>query len=371
MKHMSENEKRSAEAVEVQKIKSDTENTRMVHLDLLRILACFSVVMLHCAAQFWYTLPVTSMDWKIANSYDAVFRFGVPVFVMISGALFLPAKKEIIVNLLYTHNILRLIIIYLVWSCIYGLFDCRFYSWSILDKGDIIREIFAGRYHLWYLPMIVGIYMLLPVLRSWVASAEKRNLQYFLLLFVIFQVGKETMLVLRQTDGMRYFWGLVSLDMVCGYLGYFVLGYYIVQFGIEVRWHKWIYLGGILSVGANIVLSDYLAGQAGAPVGEIYDSFSFFTFLIVVSLFLFFTGCMSKINYSLRVSAIIKELSLATLGIYLLHIGLIEFLEPFGIHSMMFAPVVCIPLFAIFCFGVCFVLAAILRRIPLIGKYIC
>ena len=219
--------------------------------------------------------------------------------------------------------------------------------------------------------MIVGIYMLLPVLRSWVASAEKRNLQYFLLLFVIFQVGKETMLVLRQTDGMRYFWGLVSLDMVCGYLGYFVLGYYIVQFGIEVRWHKWIYLGGILSVGANIVLSDYLAGQAGAPVGEIYDSFSFFTFLIVVSLFLFFTGCMSKINYSLRVSAIIKELSLATLGIYLLHIGLIEFLEPFGIHSMMFAPVVCIPLFAIFCFGVCFVLAAILRRIPLIGKYIC
>lgn len=357
--------------MEVQKVNSKTGNNRMVQLDLLRILACFSVVMLHCAAQFWYTLPVTETNWKIANSYDAVFRFGVPVFVMISGALFLPATKEIDLKRLYTHNILRLVIIYVVWSCIYGLFDCRFYSWSVLDKGDIIREIFAGRYHLWYLPMIVGIYMLLPILRSWIGGAKKKNLQYFLVLFLIFQVGKETLLVLRQTEGMRYLWGLASLDMVCGYLGYFVLGYYIVHYGIEVKWHKWIYLSGILSTVANVVLGDYLAKQAGEPVGEIYDSFGIFTFLIVVSLFLFFTGPMSKINYSSGISGVIKELSLATLGIYLLHIGLIEFLEPFGIHSMMFAPVVCIPVFAVFCFAVCFVFAALLRRIPLIGKYIC
>lgn len=357
--------------MEVQKVDSKTGNNRMVQLDLLRILACFSVVMLHCAAQFWYTLPVTETNWKIANSYDAVFRFGVPVFVMISGALFLPATKEIDLKRLYTHNILRLVIIYVVWSCIYGLFDCRFYSWSVLDKGDIIREIFAGRYHLWYLPMIVGIYMLLPILRSWIGGAKKKNLQYFLVLFLIFQVGKETLLVLRQTEGMRYLWGLASLDMVCGYLGYFVLGYYIVHYGIEAKWHKWIYLSGILSTAANVVLGDYLAQQAGEPVGEIYDSFGIFTFLIVVSLFLFFTGPMSKINYSSGISGVIKELSLATLGIYLLHIGLIEFLEPFGIHSMMFAPVVCIPAFAVFCFAVCFVFAALLRRIPLIGKYIC
>lgn len=359
------------EAVEERKVNSKTEGNRMVHIDLLRILACFSVVMLHCAAQFWYTLPVTDTNWKIANSYDAVFRFGVPVFVMISGALFLPAEKETNLKRLYTHNILRLVIIYIVWSCIYGLFDCRFYPWSVLDKGDIIREIFAGRYHLWYLPMIVGIYMLLPILRSWINSAEKKNLQYFLLLFLIFQVGKETLLVLRQTEGMRYLWGLVSLDMVCGYLGYFVLGYYIVHYGIAQKWHKWIYLGGVLSAGANIVLGDYLAQQAGAPVGEIYDSFGFFTFLIVVSIFLFFTQKMSKINYPAKLRGLIKELSLATLGIYLLHIGLIEFLEPFGIHSMMFAPAVCIPVFAVFCFAACFVLAALLRRIPLVGKYIC
>lgn len=344
---------------------------RLVHLDLLRILACFSVVMLHSAAQFWYALPVTSMEWKIANSYDAVFRFGVPVFVMISGALFLQGEGQVNLKRLYTHNILRLVILYVVWSVIYGIFDCRGYEWSVLDKGDIIREIFAGRYHLWYLPMIVGIYMLLPILKKWVQNAGKRELQYFLALFLIFQVGKETMVALRDTELVNYLWGMVSLDMVCGYIGYFVLGYYIVHYGLEAKWRKWIYIGGVAGVPANILLGNILAQRAGEPVAAIYDSFGIFTFLIVVSLFVFFTNQMSKVKYSAKMRGVIKEISLATLGIYLMHIAVIEFLQPHGIHSMMFAPMVCIPVFGIGVFVLCFGVSAILRRIPMIGKFIC
>ena len=82
---------------------SEIENGRMLHYDLLRILACFSVVMLHSAAQFWYTIPVTEPEWVIANSYDAVSRFGVPIFVMISGVLFLNNDREINLKRLYTH----------------------------------------------------------------------------------------------------------------------------------------------------------------------------------------------------------------------------------------------------------------------------
>lgn len=347
------------------------ERKHIVNLDLLRILACFSVVMLHCAAQFWYKLPVTDTNWRIANSYDAVFRFGVPIFVMISGALFLSGSKEINIKRLYTHNILRLIIIYIVWSVVYGLFDCRAYSWEILTKGDILREILATRYHLWYLPMIVGIYMLLPILKTWITNAKKKELQYFLLLFLIFQVGKQTMLAIVDSEVVSYLWGLVNLEMVCGYLGYFVLGYYIMHFGVEAKWRKWIYISGFLSVGANIFLGDYLAQKAGEPLAEIYDSFGVFTFLIVVALFVFFACGLGNVNYGEKVSKVIKEISKATLGIFLMHLVFIEYLEAFGFHSMMFAPAICIPLFAVCCFGVCMIIAAILRRIPFVGKYIC
>ena len=130
------------------------EKERLLHFDLLRILACFSVVMLHAAAQFWYGKPVDSPEWLIINSYNAVVRFGVPIFVAISGALFLAPDREMNWRKLYLHNILRLVILYYVWSVFYGLFDCRSYELSQLSLNDIVMEIFQSRYHLWYLPMI-------------------------------------------------------------------------------------------------------------------------------------------------------------------------------------------------------------------------
>lgn len=344
---------------------------RLVHLDLLRILACFSVVMLHSSAQFWYDLPVQDADWLVANSYNAASRFGVPVFVMLSGALFLSPKKETDLKKLYLHNILRLVVLYIVWCVLYGLFDCFTFSWSQLSPRDVFREIFAGRYHLWYLPMLAGIYMLLPVLRSWISHARKENLQYFLLLFFIFQIGKETCLALRQSDGISFMWGVVKPDMVCGYLGYFVLGYYLVSFDIGKRLRRWIYAGGLIGIFANVALGNLLSLRRGIPAAAIYDSFGIFTFLTTIALFLFFTGRMSRIHYSPGAAAVIREVSLATLGVYLMHIGLIEFLKPVGIHSMMFTPVVCIPVFALFCFVVCSAVSAVLRRIPFVGRYLC
>ena len=47
------------------------QEKRMIHYDLLRILAAFSVVMLHSAGQKWYVLPVTGREWQIADAWDA------------------------------------------------------------------------------------------------------------------------------------------------------------------------------------------------------------------------------------------------------------------------------------------------------------
>ena len=138
------------------------KRTRMIHYDLLRIAAAFSVVMLHSAAQFWYTLDIRSTEWIITNSYNAVFRFGVPIFVMISGAMFLDKNYTLNIKRLYKHNIFRMIVLYAVWSCIYGLYDCRNFDFAAVGIKEIIRELLYGRYHLWFIPMIVGIYMLLP-----------------------------------------------------------------------------------------------------------------------------------------------------------------------------------------------------------------
>lgn len=348
-----------------------SENGRMLHYDLLRILACFSVVMLHSAAQFWYSIPVTELEWMITNSYDAAFRFGVPIFVMISGVLFLNTDKEINLMRLYIHNILRMVILFLVWSVLYGLFDCRKYPKGVVEPKVVLQEILMSRYHLWFLQMISGIYILLPVLKKWISNASKKNIEYFLMLFMVFQVGRETILAFVERPVVNFLVNTVNIYMVCGYLGYFVLGYYIVRYGIDIKWHKWIYIGGILSVVGNIVCSNAYALRVGEPNGEIFDSFSIFTFMISLALFLVFTDKVSRVRFSKGAEKIIKEMSLATLGIYLMHLAFIEFFEPLGFHSMIIPIGVGVPFLAVVCFGICFVISAVVRRIPFIGKYLC
>lgn len=352
-------------------MKGKTNDNRMVHYDLLRILAAFSVVILHISAQFWYDFDVTDFRWLTANTYDALFRFGVPVFVMISGALFLPGPEKTDMKRLYCHNIMRLLAIFIVWSCLYGLLDCYNFGFQNLTMSNILQEMLFGRYHLWYLPLQIGIYMLLPILRIWIQNADKKNIRYFLLLFLIFQVGSETLDALFVHKSVTYAASLIKPYMVCGYLGYFIWGYYIAHYGIQQKYHKFIYAAGVLSLACNVFFSNRISLWKGQPLGKIYDSFGIFTFMISTALFLFSTARVSRHSFGPGAKKVIRELSLDTLGVYALHIGLIEILTARGIHSMLLPNIVGIPLFSIFCFITCTLAAAILRRIPVIGKYIC
>lgn len=344
---------------------------RKLHYDLLRIFAAFSVVMLHSAAQYWYTLDISTTEWLVANSYDAVFRFGVPVFVMISGALFLDKDYRLDTRLLYRHNILRLVVLYFFWSALYGLWDARNYRFSEIGWKPYVREMLSGSYHLWFLPMIVGIYVILPILRTWVHHADEKNLRYFLTLFLILQIGKETLTAVTVTDELHEVLDLVQVEMICSYVGYFVWGYYLAHVGLTQKIHKLVYICFVPSILANIIISNGLSRHYGKPMPDIYDSFGLFTFLISTGLFLLFRELLGRKKFSDRSSAIIREVSANTLGIYVMHIGLLDILQLKGIDSMMLPIVIGIPMIAIMCFVICLVLAAVLRRIPVVGKYIC
>lgn len=342
-----------------------------LYIDILRIVACFSVIMLHASAQPWYSLPVDGIGFKIANSYDALFRFGVPVFVMISGALFLAPDREITIKKLYRHNILRLAVLYVFWSCLYGLMDCRGFDPAGIGWKDVLREMILGRYHLWFLPMILGIYVLLPILKVWINHASKKNIEYFLLLFFLCQILCETIRAIYSSNMTDYVLNLFQPEMVCSYLGYFVLGYYLVHIGVEKKWHKVIYGGALAGGVLNVLLGNFLAERAGEPTGAIYDSFGIFTALISVALMIWAKETFSRKKCGKKMEAVIRELSAATLGIYVMHVGLIEILEKYGIDSQRVPLIFGIPLLAMGSFVICFMISALLRRIPVVGKYIC
>ena len=349
-------------------MKEQTTSSRKGYFDLLRIIACFSVVMLHSSAQYWYGLEVTDHRWLVANSYDAVFRFGVPVFVMISGALFL-GREKIDTKKLYKHNILRILILYVVWSVLYGVFHCRAIPVGELTAGTLIREIFSNSYHLWFLPMIAGLYMLVPILHIWIKHATKKDIEYLLCLFFLLQILLTTMKALVTWPILTYVDSMVKLELICGYSGYFVLGYYLDQYEFTKDKRKILYMAGLISVIANIVLGNWLSLRSNTPKADIYDSFGLFTCVVVMALFV---GCRSIFEKDTKgTGKALKFIADATLGIYLLHIGVMDFLNGYGVNSMMIHPVIGIPLLAGASFLICLVLAKILQKIPVIGRYIC
>lgn len=103
----------------------------------------------------------------------------------------------------------------------------------------------------------------------------------------------------------------------------------------------------------------------------IYDSFGVFTFLIVTGLFVATVTKGKDVSLGEKGNWVVKEISAGTLGVYVMHVGLMEVLEPLGVHSMMIPNIVGIPVYAALCFVICLLAAVIIRRIPIIGRYVC
>lgn len=140
---------------------------RILSLDALRIVAAFSIVMQHVGGQF---LPMSfpSAEWEIRNLYISVAQWGVPVFFMISGALFLSSDKPLDVRRLFGKNLLRIVYAFLFWSIIYVV--------VIEGLGQGLKIVFIsvikGPPPFWFLKVMIGIYLVLPVLKS-IAAQEK------------------------------------------------------------------------------------------------------------------------------------------------------------------------------------------------------
>ena len=207
---------------------------RTVYFDYLRIFATFAVMILHISAQNWYISDVNGIDWQVFNFSDSIVRWGVPIFMMISGALFL--SREIPLKKMYSKYILRMAISFLIWSIIYAIFV----------DGDIMYRFFSivqGHYHMWFVLMIIGIYMCMPFIKPIVTNNAK--IKYYLLLALIFafivpeiitlanDFGNE--LVIKCASALNAVVTDMYMHMVLGCVSYFVLGFYLNKIELNKR----------------------------------------------------------------------------------------------------------------------------------------
>lgn len=346
---------------------------RKISFDILRIIAAFSVVMLHVCGNVIYSSAITDAEFKAANFLDSVNRFGVPIFVMISGAIFLNKERTPDVKRLWKHNIARIIVAYIFWSYLY--YDLN----NLITRNPVIktrgiRNVIDGMLHadsyLWFILMLATIYALIPVLRKWTDTADKKNIEYFLILFVIFGIMQETIVTAVDSSLLSDISGKFYLGGTIRYFGYFVLGHYIAEYGLPYKIKRIVYWSLPVDIAANYFISALLTAKKGEYHPGVYDSFGLFTFLEVVALFVFVSDFCEKKRLSEGAGKFIVALSADTFGIYLLHELL---LNEFGFGLPFWEAGSRIPWIipmAIGTFVVSAAIIALIRRIPVLGKWI-
>ena len=151
--------------------KNATKQPHMVFLDYLRAFAPLAVVGVHvCMRATLWSNPLPDMysgDYYLLGVITRILRLAVPVFCMISGAIFLDPRRPFNYRKHYLRTVPRMLIIFLAWSLIYATVV------AILSKGSghdrlmvFIENSVYGFWHLWYLKMLIAVYLIVPILRK-------------------------------------------------------------------------------------------------------------------------------------------------------------------------------------------------------------
>lgn len=347
------------------------KENREIYFDYLRILSVFCVIGIHVACINWYTTPINNISFHIANFYDSLFRFSVPIFIMISGALFLDSKKEINIKKLYLKNILRLVIALLFWSLIYSIFENIIITQniSIQSLKKTISGFFNSHYHLWFLNILIGIYLMIPILK--IISENKKAEEYFIILsfiFASFLPFISNISIINKILNTNIF--NISIPLGINYTGYFLLGHYLNNYKLENKKEIAIYILGALSLIFTIIITSIISIYKGKPTDYFYNYLLPNIYFISTSIFILFKYHISKISILKKYNNIIIKLSNLTFGIYLIHDFFIIILKKANILFPSLISSTLTPLISLAIFLLSALVVLIISKIKLLNKYI-
>ena len=340
---------------------------RDIRYDLLRIIASFMVVFLHVSATEWYTTPPQSFDWLVMNFYDSFVRSAVPLFFMLSGAFMF--KKEVNIKRLYFGKIIPLIFVYIVWAVLYAVDIFNISGLKAVPLKTLFLTIIKGYYHMWFIPVLIGIYVLQPFLYAFVNFENGKFIKYYLVVFFVAGILKSTFLEpFKGVELAVLILGKIPFEAV-SYLGYVVLGHYLANNTKRKMKPLISALIFIVTVIISTAVCQIVALKTGKPSDLLYDNFMLPVFIESVVLFLLFKNADFGFITSVKIKSFISKLASLTLGVYLLHPFIIEQLsKKLGFDVLSFSPIASIPIVSIITALICLVITYIALKIPFINK---
>ncbi len=207
-----------------ERVMLNQESKLSIPVDLIRTVAILGVILLHATNDFTVQQmnELEIIRWCTVDIYQSVGHIGVNLFLMLSGALLLqPSKANEPLKVYFKKRWARIGLPVIFWGAV-------FFAWDFLvehqafTSSAIIQGILSGPYyHFWYIYLLLGLYLLTPILRIVIAHARPSLIKYFVILWFI---GASIIPVAN-------FFTTYRLDsnvfVFTGYTGFFILGAYL------------------------------------------------------------------------------------------------------------------------------------------------
>lgn len=348
---------------------------RYIEYDILRILACFCVIMIHSAVFEQNMLyENNNLKYQATNIWGTLSRWAVPAFVMLSGMMILQKIENESLHNLFLKRVLRMVAVYIVWSGVYS-----FYNVFILGNvyaGSRIKTFidgcFSGEIHMWYLLVCAGLYLIAPILKVVIENLSSKLTIYWLVAMFVFSslIPFVVKLDIKFVSVViNSFSKYADLQFLGGWTLYFVLGYYIQQHEFTKKQKNIVYILGIISLAFTMYGTVWMSWKNGKAMGVLpyeYPNIVIFG----VSVLVFAKEEIGRINILEKNERMITGISKLTFGIYLSHVLILKILYFVGVNIQMCHPLVSIPVVSLVTFIVGAVLTMCIRKIPIIGCYI-
>ncbi len=341
-------------------------DNRSVWIDDIRVVATLAVIVIHVATQSVFTqYNLNNSAWWVGNVYDSFCRFCVPVFVMISGALLLPQGMSL--GQFLQKRLNRILLPFLFWSVIYIMFDLLLkvkdqHGASPDPGGWLFRHLAEGAApHLWYVYMLAGLYLFIPIIQPWVANASDKAILFFLLIWFLTVIfSQQDVVKVNSPLDVRYF---------SGYVGYLILGYFIAHRAVvrlSVMWGAaLLFLTGAVVTTWGTYIS---TARKGAISHEYYEYLTVNVVLASVGIFILFKAIGTR-GVSTEPGPVSKFIGRYGYGIYLSHLLVLSILAHFGINYSLITPAIGIPLTSVICLLISAAIVFIINKLPY-GRYI-
>jgi surface polysaccharide O-acyltransferase-like enzyme len=292
----------------------------------VRALAIVMVVLVHSSG-FPYKIPgeitpLITLNWFTADFYGAIGYLGVPLFVMLSGLLLLtPDKADEPLGVFYRKRFNRVgiplifwTLLFFVWS--FGVHDLPF------TLHNVSQGLLSGSYPLlWFLYMIVGLYLLTPILRVLVKHLDRKKFSILMLLWIASSVS----VPIIHTFTSFQFHPVMFLS--ADWAGYYLLGIYLVD--SKIRSSRAVLLG-VLGFLVAIFGSWYVTTLLGESYTGFFHSYLSLNMIVAsAALFLILIRIpKERLECSNRtLNRLIHWIGENTLPIYLTHILILEALQ--------------------------------------------